>query len=200
MILKNITEFNSELKKHKTMDTNLLNNYVLKAIDAYPYELEETVENLNYALSYESNNAYALYLMGQLQAEQLGDYEKAKHYFAEALANKMDFHKVYDKYILVLIWNDDYQEAQNLIDFALTVKGIDKGLIWYYQGMLLEYQTVYKKAIKALKTAKAFGYNRDFISHIDNEISRIKDKIKPKKKKASKKKKSKKDKKKKKKK
>ena len=29
------------------MDTNLLNNYVLKAIDAYPYELEETVENLN---------------------------------------------------------------------------------------------------------------------------------------------------------
>ncbi|MGK0378853.1 MAG: hypothetical protein ACJA1Z_002674, partial [Patiriisocius sp.] len=31
------------------MDTNLLNNYVLKAIDAYPYELQETVENLNYA-------------------------------------------------------------------------------------------------------------------------------------------------------
>lgn len=179
------------------MDTNLLNNYVLKAIDAYPYELEETVENLNYALSYESNNAYALYLMGQLQAEQLGDYEKAKQFYAEALASKMEFHKVYEKYILVLIWNDDYAAAQNLIDFALTVKGIDKGVIWQCQGLLFENHQDYKKAIKALKTAKAFGYNNGFISHIDNEISRIKDKIKPKKKKASKKKKSKKDKKKK---
>ena len=176
------------------MDTNLLNNYVLKAIDAYPYELEETVENLNYALSYESNNVYALYLMGRLQAEQLGDYETAKHYFAEALANKMDFIKVYEKYILVLIWNDDYEEAQKLIDFALTVKGIDKGLVWYYQGLLFEYQANYKKAIKALKKAKAFGYNSSFISHIDTEISRVKDKIKPKKKKASKKKKTKKEK------
>jgi len=103
------------------MDTNLLNNYVLKAMDAYPYDLEETVENLNYALSYENHNAYALYLMGRLQAEQFGDYEKAKYYFAEALANKMDFIKVYPKYILVLIWNHDYEEAQKLIDFAHTV-------------------------------------------------------------------------------
>lgn len=179
------------------MDTNLLNNYVLKAIDAYPYNLEETLENLNYALSYESNNTYALYLMGRLQAEQLGDYEKAKHYFAEALSNKMDFHKVYEEYILVLIWNDDYQEAQKLIDFALTVKGINKGVIWQSQGLLFENQQDYKKAIKALKTAKAFGYNSGFISHIDNEISRIKDKRKPKKKKASNKEKSKTDKKKK---
>ncbi len=168
------------------MDTNLLNNYVLKAIDAYPYDLEETVENLNYALAYESNNAYALYLMGRLQAEQLGDYEKAKQYFAEALANKMDFPKVYQHYILVLIWNEDYAEAQKLIDFALTVKGIGKGLIWYYQGLLFEYQAAYKKAIKALKTAKALGYNDGFINHLNAEISRVKNKMKPKKKKASK--------------
>nr|WP_321221400.1 hypothetical protein [uncultured Psychroserpens sp.] len=100
------------------MDTNLLNNYVLKAIDAYPYDLEETVENLNYALSYESHNPYALYLMGRLQAEQFGDYEKAKYYFAEALANKMDFIKVYPKYILVLIWNHDFDEAKKITRFC----------------------------------------------------------------------------------
>lgn len=164
------------------MDTNLLNNYVLKAIDAYPYELEETVENLNYALSYEPNNAYALYLMGRLQAEQLGDYEKAKEYFAEALANKMDFQKVYQHYILVLIWNNDYTEAQKLIDFAFRVKGIGKGLIWFLQGLLFEYLQANKKAIKALKKAKQFGYNDSFTSYIDSEISRNKKKLKPKKK------------------
>lgn len=113
----------------QTMDTNLLDNYVLKAIDAYPYNLEETVENLNYALSYSHNNVYALYLMGRLQAEQFGDYEKAKQYYAEALANKMEFHKVYPKYIQVLLDNENLTEAQKLIDFAFKVKGIDKGCI-----------------------------------------------------------------------
>jgi len=172
------------------MGTSLLNNYVLKAIDAYPYELEEAVENLNYALSYESNNTYALYLMGQIQAEQLGDYEQAKVYYAEALANKMDFQKVYYKYIQVLLWNDDFNEAQKLIDFALTVKGIDKGCIWDKQAQLFEIKQEYKSAIKAFKTAKQFGYNDSFISYINSEISRVKSKIKPSKKKTKAKKKN----------
>lgn len=166
------------------MDTNLLNNYVLKAIDAYPYELEETVENLNYALSYENNNAYALYLMGRLQAEQFGDCEKAKQYYAEALANKMDFQRVYPRYIQVLLDNDDFNEAQKLIDFALTVKGIDKGVIWSKQGQLYEVLQKYKLALKTFKQAKLFGYNSKFINHINSEISRVKKKIKPNKKKA----------------
>jgi len=170
------------------MDTNLLNNYVLKAIDAYPYVLEETVENLNYALSYESNNAYALYMMGRLQAEQFGDYEKAKQYYAEALANKMDFHKVYYRYILVLIWNHDYDEAQKLIDFALNVKGIYKSEIILYQGYIFECLEDYKKAIKSFKQAKKIGLNNDYIRFIDNEIKRVKTKLKPKEKKAKKKK------------
>ena len=163
------------------MDTNLLNNYVLKAIDAYPYELEETVENLNYALAYESNNAYALYLMGRLQAEQFADYENAKQYFAKALANKMDFTKVYPTYILVLLWNQDYDETQKLIDFANTVKAVGKGELLVLQAQLFECLQEYKKALKTFKKAKLFVYNNQYISFIDSEISRIKDKIKPKK-------------------
>lgn len=174
------------------METNLLNNYVLKAIDAYPYELGEAVENLNYALSYEADNAYALYLMGQIQAEQLGDYEQAKLYYAEALANKMEFQNVYPKYIQVLLYNDDFNEAQKLIDFALTIKGIDKGHILSKQGQLFEMKQDYKKAIKVLKSAKVFGYNDGFISYINFEISRIKKKMKPNKKKLKRKKKKKK--------
>ena len=171
------------------METNLLNNYVLKAIDAYPYELEETVENLNYALSYESNNAYALYLMGRLQAEQLGDYEKSKYYYAEALASKMDFVKVYPKYILVLIWNHDFEEAQKLIAFALTVKGLNKGEIFVLQALLFEYNQALKDALKTFKKAKQFIYNNGYLSHVDSEITRIKNKMKPKKKKKTSKKK-----------
>ena len=173
------------------MDTHLLNNYVLKAIDAYPYDLEETVENLNYALSYEANNAYALYLMGRLQAEQFEDYEKAKAYYAEALASKMDFHKVYSRYILVLLRNEDYVEAQKLIDYAFTVKGSNKSEIWVLQGQLFECKQTYKEALKAFKQAKRVAFKNDFIRFIDSEISRVKNKIKPGKKKSSKSKKKK---------
>jgi hypothetical protein len=38
------------------MDTNLHTSYLFKAIDAYPYDLAETLESLNYALSYNENN------------------------------------------------------------------------------------------------------------------------------------------------
>lgn len=39
--------------------------YIFQALDAYPYNLEETVESLNYALSYDDKNAVALCLMGE---------------------------------------------------------------------------------------------------------------------------------------
>ena len=168
------------------METTILNNYVLKAIDAYPYDLGETVENLNYALSYENDNVYALYLMGRLQAEQLHDYESAKQYYAEALANKMDFQELYRHYIRVLIWNEDYTEAQKLIDFAFTVKGLNKGEVHLYQGQLYENLQEFKQALKSFKQAKLFGYNDGFISYVNSEISRIKNKMNPKKKKTSK--------------
>ncbi|MBR9847157.1 MAG: hypothetical protein GYB35_14125, partial [Algicola sp.] len=137
----------------------------------------------NYALSYESTNAYALYLMGRLQAEQFGDYEKAKFYYAEALANKMDFIKVYPRYILVLIWNHDYDEAKKLIEFAHTVKAVGKGELLVLEAQLLECQEAYKKALKTFKKAKLFIFNNSFNSYVDSEINRIKNKIKPKKKK-----------------
>ena len=83
-------------------------------------------------------------------------------------------------------------DAKKLIDFALTVKGIHKGAIWEKQGQLFEIKQKYKAAIKALKKAKQFGFNTDFINYIDSEISRNKSKLKPKKKKSKGKKKKKK--------
>ncbi len=170
------------------MEQNLLNTYLLKAIDAYPYDLEDVVENLNYALSYDAKNAYALYLMARMYGEILGDYEQSKSFFAEAMANHMEFQKIYPRYIQVLLWNEDIEEAQKLIDFALTIKGIDKGEIWSKQGQLFEITKAYKKAIKAFKEAKNYGFNDGFINTMTSEIRRVKTKLNPKKKKVKKKK------------
>ncbi|MCK8520159.1 hypothetical protein M0D21_01200 [Aquimarina sp. D1M17] len=164
---------------------NILDKYLFQALDAYPYNLEETVECLNYALSYDENNAVALGLMGQIHAEQLKDFETAKEYFQQALAQDIHAVAIYPKYINVLLWNEDYEEAQKLIDFALTVKGTDKAVLYLKKAILFEHTKAYKKALKNLKIAKEYAYNNHFINEVKEERNRILGKM-PKKKNTSK--------------
>lgn len=173
------------------METNLHNNYLFQALDAYPYNLEETLEALNYALSYNNKDAQALCLMGRVYAEQLKDYETAKQYFAESVAQRMEMPNTYPHYIYTLLLNEDFEEAQKLIEFALTIKSIDRAVCNYLQARLFETLKEFKKAIKYYKEAKLLATNNYFINCMDEEIERVKKKIKPKKKKANKKKKKK---------
>lgn len=168
------------------MGTNLRNSYVLKALDAYPYDLEETLEALNYALSYNNKDVHALCLMGRMYSEQLQDYETAKQYFVEALSEGIEVHYIYLHFIQTLLWNDDYREAENLIDYALRVKGIDKGSLLLKKGQLYEATGKYKLALATLKEAKKGGLNNSFVDYVKGEISRVKSKVKPKKKKEKK--------------
>lgn len=168
----------------------LTNNYIFKALDAFPYDLEECIESLTYALAYDEKNTVALCLMGRIQAEQLKDFECAKFYYAEALAENINALEVYPHYINVLLWNEDYIEAEKLIDFALTIKGIDKPVVYVKQAILFEAKKEYKKALKALTLAKEYCFNNDFLSDINLEKERIEGKVpKAKKKKIKKKKK-----------
>jgi len=155
------------------MKTNTYNNYLFRALEAYPYELEKSVEALNYALSYEPENVKALCLMAKVYDEQLGDYESAKAYYEKALVNGLDMPEVYPDYIRLLINNDDDVEAQKLIDFARTVKGIDKAGIELVQASLFEALEEFENAEKALNQAKYLALNSDFISYADTVISRV---------------------------
>ena len=103
-----------------------IDKYLFQALDNYPYSLEETTEALDYALSYDAKNVAALCLYARVEAEQLYNYEAAKNYFEEALAVNMEAVAVYPHYIDTLLLNEDYEEASKLIDFALSVKGINK--------------------------------------------------------------------------
>lgn len=166
---------------------NLTNTYLYKAIDAFPYDLEETIEALNYALSYDDKNTMALSLMGRGYAEKLADYDKAISCFREALEANVNAIEVYAPYIDVLLWNEDFAEAKKLVKFALTVKGADKGVLYVKKALVFEYQKQYKKALKSLKKAEEHTFNSDFLFTIKTEKERIEGKI-PKVKKSSKKK------------
>ncbi len=157
--------------------STLVNNYIFKALDAYPYDLEEAIEALNYALAYDNKNVMALILLGRINAEVLKDYEQAKNHFAEALVEDIHAFGIYPHYINVLLWNEDYEEAEKLIDFALTIKGSDKAVLYVGKAQLFEQKQSYKKALKFLKLAKLNSYNDDYMYIINQQKMRIKDKL-----------------------
>ena len=154
-----------------------IDKYLFQALDNYPYSLEETIESLDYAFSYDAKNTMVLCLYGRIQAEQLWNYEEAKNYFQEALAINIHALEVYPYYLQTLILNEDYEEAQKLIDFALTIKGINKSEIYVKKAILFEAQLLFKDALTAIKNAKLYTLQFAFESDIMEVEKRIKSKI-----------------------
>ncbi|MCL7753278.1 hypothetical protein [Polaribacter sp. Z022] len=92
--------------------TTINSNYVFKALDAYPYELEKCIEALNYALSYNENDEMALSLMGRVYAEILNNYEEGIANYKLVLAENINNLEVQSHYINALLWNENYNEAE----------------------------------------------------------------------------------------
>lgn len=154
-----------------------IDKYLFQAMDNYPYSLEETIESLEYAFSYDAKNTMVLCLYGRIQAEQLMNYEEAKLYFQEALTVNIHALEVYPHYLQTLILNEDYNEAQKLIDFALTIKGINKSDIYIKKAILLEKQHQFKNALKEIRNAKLYTLQFAFDSDITEVEKRIQGKI-----------------------
>jgi len=152
----------------KTVD-----KYLFQALDSYPYSLEETIESLDYALSYDDKNTMALCLYGQVFSDQLLKYEEAKEYFQKALSINIYALEVYPFYVHTLILNEDYEEAAKLIDFALTIKGINKAEIFLKKVMLLESQQEFKKALKVIKKVKLITINTSYDYTIEETEKRL---------------------------
>lgn len=161
-----------------------IDKYLFQALDNYPYSLEETVESLDYALSYDAKNTTALCLYARIEAEQLQNYEAAKDYFQEALAITIDAVAVYPYYLETLLLNEDYEEALKLIDFALTIKGINKKAILLKKVQLLERQQNIKGALQLLKEVKLFSFDSETyeVEQLETRLKAKKELLQPKKK------------------
>lgn len=151
-----------------------IDKYLFQALDNYPYSLEETVESLDYALSYDDKNTMALCLYGRVYAEQLQRFELAKDYFQQAIGIDIHALEVYPHYIQTLLLNEDFEEAEKLIAFALTIKGINKTEILLKSVLLLERKNEIKKALKTLKEVKLSSFSNDNSYETDETEKRLK--------------------------
>ncbi|WP_341902005.1 hypothetical protein [Fluviicola taffensis] len=153
------------------------NSYLVKALDYYPYNLEEALESLNYAMAYEENNPIALCLMGRVNLEIFKDYALANSYFREALAANVNYLETYAYFLDCLLIQEDFDEMNKLLTFARLRKGIDRGLLFYYEALLLEKQLKFKKAQKAIKEAMLLAQTGSFMSDLEEMKKRIEKKI-----------------------
>lgn len=154
-----------------------IDKYLFQALDSYPYSLEETIESLDYAFSYDAKNTMVFCLYGRIQAEQLWNYEEAKWYFQEALTINIHALEIYPHYAQTLILNEDFEEAEKLIDFALTVKGINKSEIFVKKAILYEAQQRFELALKEIKKAKLCTLQFAFECNIREVEKRIEGKM-----------------------
>lgn len=155
----------------------ITNTYLIKALDYYPFNLEESLESLNYAMAFEENNPIALCLMGRVQLEIFKDYALADNYFREAIAANNNYLETYTYFLECLLIQEEFEEMTKLLAFARKRKGIDRGMMFYYEAMLFEKQLKFKKALKAIKEAMLRATTSSFMSDLEEMKKRVEKKI-----------------------
>lgn len=152
--------------------------YYLKALDQYPYDMEETMENIAYALSSDGEHAGANSLMAKIYREQFADYEKADHYYKVAMAFGSENLIIIADYIDFLLFIDRLADAEKLIKYAEKLKGVSISQMNYFKALVEEKKHSFKNAVKLFETALLDAYSEETINHLNTQIRRVKDKQK----------------------
>jgi len=163
------------------MGLTTADSYYLKAKAAtggFISDWGEVCEALNYALSYDENHGASLCLLAKIYAKNLSLFDKAYECFDKLIAADMDYVEVYPLYAKYLIWGGEIERAQKLIEFASSIKAIDKSQLFWLSSYIEDIKGNYKKSLKRLKKAKTVIYNESYFNFMEDEEQRIKKKIK----------------------
>jgi len=162
------------------MDLTLADQYYLKAKGSYPWAIDDAIENLQYALSYDENHASANCLLGKVYMYQLKDYEKAAKCFYNALVGNINYPDTYKYFSLLRIWQGEYKRALIIIQKGLTIQGIDRSVLMLHLALIYELKGELEKAKMTLKQTKLFCIDPTREHQIKGNLSRLKKKIKAK--------------------
>ena len=154
------------------MDT-LADQYYLKAVDLYPYNLEEFMENLRFALSYDNEHVGANYLLGKFYAEQLHDYNRAEGYYQVAMAGDPHNENLCFDYVLLFITMKEFGKAEKLLGYVRSFKGVDLARIYHHEGLIHEYHHAYDLALQSYENAQLESYNEEFSGYMNTVIKRV---------------------------
>jgi len=159
------------------MAFNLADQYFVKALEVYDYDLEEVITNLNYALSYDPDHSGANELMGRTYLDQFKQFDKARVYLEESVASDMTNLQACESLTRLFIRIGEYAAALRLIDYSITIPGArhDKWIRW--KSLVFERKKEYKKSLEFLLLAKDECVSSNYTSFLNDEIRRVKNKL-----------------------
>ncbi|TRZ43571.1 tetratricopeptide repeat protein [Robertkochia solimangrovi] len=159
------------------MERITYNPHLYKAFDAYPYEISETMEALQFAMSYDDLNVQVWCMLGRVHMEQFQDYEAAKSCFEQAMSIDIEWPGIYPLFITVLFRTQDFDAAEKLICFADSIQKVHKGVLAFYEGRLREYKGQYKEAMRSYKRAGKYYTDKNTLTELEDEIQKVKKRI-----------------------
>ncbi|MEO9531791.1 MAG: hypothetical protein ABJG68_13505 [Crocinitomicaceae bacterium] len=159
------------------MSTALANDYYLKALDYYPYNLQEFLENINYAMSYDEDHADSHCLMARFYMEQLCKFNDANYHFQKALTIDPHHLLTYYSYIIFCIKTKDIDRGLNLIERVRKIKGVVESTMFHREALLFETKEDFKKSKKLIYKAMMSCNCNDDIDFFKTELSRIQNKM-----------------------
>lgn len=139
--------------------------------------LTEGFEALNYALSSDPEHCQALCLLGYVYAELMMQYDKAFEIFDKVIQINPTHIEVYPLYAEHLIWAEEFERAEVLINFAFKMKRADLSNLYRCKALIMEVKEEYKNALQYLQKAKKHCYENRHITFLTFEESRIIDKL-----------------------
>lgn len=160
------------------MELTIADGYYTKAEGAYPWQLDDVIENLNYALNYDSEHVQSLCLKGRLFMYQFKEYPAAEACFQRALFSNVTYPDTYKYYSLLKIWQCDLDKASEIIKRGKRVGGMDQGTMLLHEALILESRGSFHSAQKFMKKAKLVSLEPDKLERIEENLKRIKSKIK----------------------
>ncbi|MDF1694890.1 MAG: hypothetical protein P1U56_03625 [Saprospiraceae bacterium] len=156
---------------------NIADNYFLKANDNYDYNMEELIENIGYALSYDEEHAPTWCLQGRLMMYELKKYKAAIRCFEKAIFFDPTYIESYKFYSLLLIWIGDFEKAQIIINKGKRVKGMPISITLQRLAMIQEYKGNIGKAIRIMSQAKLLSLSQNDYDFFTNEVIRLNRKV-----------------------
>jgi len=163
------------------MNISLADQYYLKATDYYPFNLEQSIENLTYALGSDELHAPSNCMLGKIFMYQLKDYSRAAECFYNALKGDASFPDTYKYYSLLRMWEGEYARATEIINRGLKVKGMNISILLVNKAKIHEWNLEFKAAKAVLKQAQLYTVDECALDQMDRDLKRIKKKAKSKK-------------------
>ena len=157
---------------------NITETYYLKALNQYPFNLEECIENLNYALSYDGEYAPALCLKGRLYTQEIKNFALAQDCFDRALAADFTYSETYIHLSKLLLTLEKLEELGKLLEHAFKVPGIDKSGLYHTKALASEQQGKFEETLELFHLALQFSFNSEMDEFLGTEIKRIEGKQK----------------------